>query len=387
MVESRCRKKDLRSSLPIAPKIRPARLSDVADLLRIEDSSFPGDRLTRRNFHYLLTKGKVSCLVHESEGQIDGYAMLLFHAGAPLARLYSFAVDRANRKNGVGRALLAACEEAAQDANCTHLRLEVRPDNETAIHFYQRAGFREFDTVPDYYEDHVDALRMEKPLRYELPPSRASVPYYAQTLEFTCGAAALMMGMAALDPTAPMDRRTELRLWRESTSIYMTSGHGGSDPFGLGLAALHRGFDVEIRLSNPNDLFLDSVRSEEKKTVMRLVQQDFRAQLAETSARIRPKPLKVVGIRRRLDRGEVPIVLISYYRFDRHKLPHWVTITGADQHFIYAHDPYVGTKDERTVTDCMNVPIPHEDFNRMSRYGKARLRAALVLSRPRAKHQ
>jgi predicted GNAT family N-acyltransferase len=334
----------------------------------------------------LLTKGKVSCLVHENEGRIDGYAMLLFHAGVPLARLYSFAVSTARRKNGIGQALLEACEDAAQEGNCTHLRLEVRPDNEAAIRFYQRAGFREFDTVPDYYDDHVGALRMEKALRYELPPTLASVPYYAQTLEFTCGAAALMMAMAALDPASPMDRRTELRLWRESTSIYMTSGHGGSDPFGLGLAAQRRGFDVEIRVSNPNELFLDSVRSEEKKAVMRLVQQDFRAQLGETSARIRPKPLKVVGMRRRLDRGAVPIVLISYYRFHQQKLPHWVTITGADQHFIYAHDPYVGTEGEKTVTDCMNVPIPHEEFDSMSRYGKARLRAAVVLSRPGAKH-
>ncbi len=375
-----------RSSPSISPKIRPARLSDIADLLRIEDTSFAGDRLARRNFHYLLTKGKVSCLVHEDEGRIGGYAMLLFHAGLPLARLYSFAVESARRKNGIGRTLLEACEDEAHRRNCTHLRLEVRPDNDAAIRFYRRVGFREFDTAPDYYEDHATALRMEKPLRLEPPRAPAAVPYYAQTLEFTCGAAALMMAMAALDPALPLDRRTELRLWRESTSIYMTSGHGGSDPYGLGLAAERRGFDVEIRVSDPNELFVDGVRSEEKKAVMRLVQQDFRAQLAETSTRIRHKPLKVAGLRRRLDRGAVPIVLISYYRFHQQKLPHWLTITGADQHFIYAHDPYAGTDNKKTGAECKNLPITHEDFDRMSRYGKARLRAAVVLTRPGTKH-
>lgn len=334
----------------------------------------------------MLTKGKVSCLVYDEDGRIGGYAMLLFHAGLPLARLYSFAVEPARRKNGIGQALLEACEHEAQERNCTHLRLEVRPDNDSAIRFYKRVGFREFDTVPDYYEDHAGALRMEKLLRHEPPRALAAAPYYAQTLEFTCGPAALMMAMAALDPSSPLDRRTELRLWRESTTIYMTSGHGGSDPFGLGLAAQRRGFDVEIRVSNPDELFLDSVRSDEKKAVMRLVQQDFRSQLAETAAKIRHKPLKVAGLRRRLDRGAVPIVLISYYRFHRQKLPHWVTITGADEHFIYAHDPYVGTDGEKTVTDCVNVPIPHEDFDRISRYGKARLRAAVVLSRRGTKH-
>ncbi len=375
-----------RSSPLIPPKIRAARISDIAELLRIEDGSFAGDRLTRRNFHYLLTKGKVSCLVHDDHGRIGGYAMLLFHAGLPLARLYSFAVEPASRKNGIGRALLEACEAEVRDRNCTHLRLEVRPDNDTAIHFYKRVGFREFDTAPDYYEDHADALRMEKLLHHEPRRALAPVPYYSQTLEFTCGPAALMMAMAALESSSPLDRSTELRLWRESTTIYMTSGHGGSDPFGLGLAAQRRGFDVEIRVSDPNELFIDSVRSEEKKAVMRLVQQDFRKQLAETPARIRHKPLQVAGLRRRIDRGAVPVVLISYYRLHQQKLPHWVTITGADQHFIYAHDPYVGTDGEKTVTDCMNVPIPHEEFDSMSRYGKARLRAAVVLSRPVAQH-
>ncbi|MGD9537651.1 MAG: peptidase C39 family protein [Alphaproteobacteria bacterium] len=375
-----------RSSLPISPKIRAARVSDIPELLRIEDNSFAGDRLTRRNFHYLLTKGKVSCLVEEEAGQIGGYAMLLFHAGIPLARLYSFAVDPERRKNGVGRALLDACERAARDHDCTHLRLEVRPDNDSAIHLYRRAGFREFDTVPDYYEDHEGALRMEKRLHLEPPPTLAPVPYYAQTLEFTCGPAALMMAMAALDPGVPLDRQTELRLWRESTTIFMTSGHGGSDPYGLGLAGHRRGFEVEIRVSDPNELFIDSVRSEEKKAVMRLVQQDFRKELAKTPVKIVHRRLKVAGMKRRLAQGAVPLVLISSYRFDRQKLPHWVTVTGADDSFVYAHDPFLGTDGERTVTDCMNMPIPHQNFESMSRYGRARLRAAVVLSRARAKH-
>jgi ribosomal-protein-alanine acetyltransferase len=375
-----------RSSLPIPPKIRAARVSDIPDLLRIEDNSFAGDRLTRRNFRYLLTKGKVSCLVQEDDGRIGGYAVLLFHAGLPLARLYSFAVDPARRGNGVGRTLLEACESEAREHDCTHLRLEVRPDNERAIGLYRHAGFREFDTVPDYYEDHAGALRMEKRLHLEPPPTLAPVPYYAQTLEFTCGPAALMMAMAALDPSSPLDRQTELRLWRESTTIFMTAGHGGSDPYGLGLAAHRRGFEVEIRVSDSNELFIDSVRSEEKKAVMRLVQQDFRGELAQTPVKIAHRRLKVAGMKRRLARGAVPLVLISAYRLDRQKLPHWVTVTGTDDSFVYAHDPFIGTDGEKTVTDCMNVPIPHRDFESMSRYGKARLRAAVVLSRTRAKH-
>lgn len=361
--------------------IRAARVSDIPALLEIEANCFAGDRLTRRNFYYLLTKGKVSCLVHEEAGKVSGYAMLLYHAGLPQARLYSFAVDPGRRHNGVGRALIEACETEALERNCTHLRLEVRPDNERALKLYKRIGFREFDTVPDYYEDHAGALRLEKPLHLEPPRVPAPVPFYGQTLEFTCGPAALMMAMAALDPAAPLDRRTELKLWRESTTIYMTSGLGGCDPYGLALAARQRGFAVDIHVSDPRELFIDSVRSEEKKAVIRLVQKDFRDELAETSVRIHHKPLKVAALRRGIEGGAVPVVLTSYYHFNRQKLPHWLTVTGADDHFIYAHDPYVSRGGEKTAKDCMNVPIPHADFDRMTRYGKARLRAAVVLRR------
>lgn len=144
--------------------IRAASVSDIPALRRIEDDSFAGDRLTRRNFHHLLTKGKVSCLVHEEGDRIGGYALLLFRARAPIARLYSFAVSPHHRGNGIGRALLDACEREARARGLLRLRLEVRPDNAAALRMYRAAGFHEIETVADYYEDHADALRMEKAL-------------------------------------------------------------------------------------------------------------------------------------------------------------------------------------------------------------------------------
>ncbi|HAQ00126.1 MAG TPA: ribosomal-protein-alanine acetyltransferase, partial [Rhodospirillum rubrum] len=72
------------------------------------------------------------------------------------------------------------------------------------------------------------------------------VPLYHQTLEFTCGSACLMMAMHALDSRQPMTRSHEIRLWREATTIFMASGHGGCGPHGLALAAHRRGFEAEI---------------------------------------------------------------------------------------------------------------------------------------------
>ena len=79
----------------------------------------------------------------------------------------------------------------------------------------------------------MEALRYEKALAPRLKPSLARVPYYEQTLDFTCGSSALMMAMKSLDPSLRFSRTLELRLWREATTIFMTSGHGGCGPLGL----------------------------------------------------------------------------------------------------------------------------------------------------------
>jgi glutamate dehydrogenase len=71
-----------------------------------------------------------------------------------------------------------------------------------------------------------------------------------------------MMAMKALDPNLMMDRKLELRIWRESTTIFMTSGHGGCGPYGLALSAYHRGFDLEIHVNEDNVFLVDSVRIE-----------------------------------------------------------------------------------------------------------------------------
>ena len=49
-----------------------------------------------------------------------------------------------------------------------------------------------------------------------------------------------MMAMTALDPSRTMDANDEIRIWREATTVFMTSGHGGCGPYGLALAAHRR---------------------------------------------------------------------------------------------------------------------------------------------------
>lgn len=364
--------------------IRPAQMSDLAALLRIEERSFATDRLSQRSFRYLLSRANAATLVEEDgNGEIRGYAMVLFSRGTSLARLYSIAVDPDHRGKGLGTALLRAAEDAARARDAAYMRLEVRVDDPATQALYRREGYRKFAVQHHYYDDDVDAIRMEKTLAPRPDPQLARVPYYAQSLEFTCGPAALLMAMHALDPDVPVDRNAELRLWRESTTIYMASGHGGCSPTGLALAAARRGFDVELHLSQKEPLFTESVRSAKKKEVIRLVEEDFRAEAADTNIRVIYRPLSATAMRRAFDDGGIPIVLISSYRFDSKKEPHWVVVTGFDEKYVYLHDPFVDPDEEKTPTDCMQIPVPLSDFEKMARYGRSQQKAALVIRRHR----
>jgi GNAT superfamily N-acetyltransferase len=329
----------------------------------------------------MLSKAHAVLLVEDDEqdNTLLGYVLLLFSQGTSMARLYSIAVAPQWRGRGIARQLLEAAEALALENDCVSLRLEIRRDNLASQALFRAAGYKPFKVVPDYYEDHMDAVRVEKHLAPHLNPEMVRVPFYRQTLEFTCGSASLMMAMKTLNPGLMLDRKLELRLWREATTIFMTSGHGGCGPYGLALAAHRRGFEVQIFVNEEGVFLIDSVRSSEKKEVIRLVQEDMLSEIAESSIALHHGSLGVAELQQYSDSGYIPLVLISYYRMYGERVPHWVVITGFDSRYVYTHDPYVDTKKGETMTDSINMPIPHRDFEHMARYGKARQKAVLLI--------
>jgi ribosomal protein S18 acetylase RimI-like enzyme len=366
---------------PGGAMIRHAGLGHLDALVALENRCFATDRLSRRSFRYLLTRGNATTLVDEDRGTLRGYAMVLFHAGTALARLYSIAVDPGAQGAGIGRALLAAAEEEAIAHECVSMRSEVRKDNDASIALFTRFGYRRFDEVDDYYEDGMGAFRFERTLEPHLRPSLATVPYYEQTLDFTCGAASLLMAMRALEPGIELSRTVELRIWREATTIFMTSGHGGCGPWGLALAAARRGFPVELFVKGRGVFLADSVRDPEKKEVMRLVEEDFVAELRRLGVPVHRRAVTAAELEERRRRGGVPVVLISSYRIYGERSPHWVVVTGLDDRFIYVHDPYVDVAEGRSRADTVNMPIARREFGHMVRYGKAGHQAVLIVYR------
>ena len=366
------------------PIFSHATLKDVDALVKIENRCFEIDRMSPRSIKHMIKKGNCDFIVARQGETIAGYILILYHRGTHLARLYSLAVLPEFRGQGIGDQLLKEGEHHATSRDSVFMRLEVHPNNSSAIRMYEKYGYHPFGLLKDYYEDHADALRYQKRIlhresQFKLLP----VPYYQQTTEFNCGPASLIMAMQALNKDIKANRTLELQLWREATTIYMTSGHGGCSPLGLALAAWRRGFRVEVTINSKEPLFLDGVRSEEKKTVMELVHQDFMTQISETDITITYNKITMSELEEKFRQGGVPLVLVSTYSYTRDKAPHWVVVSGIDDTFVYIHDPAEDEEFNRSQTDNIYLPVGRQAFDKSFRFGRTGLRTSVTIYKRR----
>lgn len=361
--------------------LRPGDIDDIPALVVLESRCFDTDRLSRRSFRHWITAENAAFVVAELDGTVVGYSLIIYLRGTILARLYSIAVDPARRGLGIARRLILEGERLAEDEGRLFLRLEVSTENTAAIALYESLGYQPFGIYRNYYEDDNDALRMQKCIR-QVPQleSNRIIPWIQQTTPFTCGPASLMMAMRALSEDYSPTFHEELQIWREATTIFMTSGHGGCHPIGLALAARERGYRAEVWLNQKLPLFVDSVRGDNKKRIVELVHEDFVAQARKSGLRVSYREFSDRDLIEAFDRGAIPIILISTYRLDGRKAPHWVTMSGYDEDCLYVHDSDPDPEEQcASGLDSQYLPIARDDFLKMSRFGRNPLRTAVIV--------
>tara|TARA_R110002126_G_scaffold16136_1_gene64956 strand:- start:153 stop:1289 length:1137 start_codon:yes stop_codon:yes gene_type:complete len=360
--------------------IRPAALSDVTALQTIEHRCFDSDRLSVRSFRRFITEKRSDLMVLHVGSELAGYFLLIYRRGTSLARLYSIAVDPAFRQQGLAEKLMNEAQRQAASRLCALLRLEVRKDNLAAITLYQKLQYHEFAIKHDFYEDHSDAICMQKQvIQFNSDSVSRQVPYIAQTTPFTCGPASLLMAFNYFKPGLFDPFQLEIELWREATTIFMTSGHGGCGPRGLALAANRRGFTVEVYINHDGLLFGDSVRSEVKKAVLQRVHDSFKQQTEQQGIVVNHLDLSLNAIKDILQQGKLIVALISTWQFDKSKAPHWVVLCAADEHFIYINDPDTEDIPWLSAAERQYIPIDYKVFSKAFSYGKKRLKAALII--------
>jgi ribosomal protein S18 acetylase RimI-like enzyme len=367
--------------------VRKAKKSDLEELLRLESLCFESDRLSRRSFNRWLRHRGCVFLVCEHEAGLCAYILVILRRGTRLARLYSLAVDPAHKGKGLAQMLMEQAERQSRDAGALYMRLEVAAGNQAAIGLYRKLGYLQFGLYRDYYDDHGDALRMEKCIHtYDPAGASRGIPWISQTTPFTCGPASLMMAMRSLDSRYMPSPIEEIQIWREATTIFMTSGHGGCHPVGLALAARERGFIAEVLVNKPGPLFVDGVRDHNKKRVMTLVHEAFMLQAQAQQVPVHYAEVDQQRLCDSFDEGASVLILISTYRLDNRKAPHWVVLSGYDDSCLYVHDPDLESDvrsniadENRSAMDCQHLPIAKADFASMSRFGGNRLRTAVII--------
>ena len=375
---SQARSPTARRPLP-SVRIRKAERADLDALVALEHKVFATDHLSRRSLLHFLRAPTAAVLVAEADGALAGTAIVLFRPRTSVARLYSIAVAPHMGGRGLGPLLLEAAEAVALERDCRVIRLEVHEGNAAAIARYRKSGYREFGRHERYYEDGGDALRFEKHLKPTLAALRAAPPYFHQSTEFTCGPACIMMALAWADRAFTPPPLLEFQLWRDATTIFMASGPGGCEAYGLAVTLKHHGLDPEIHVSRAGPHFLETTTSADKRRVMELTQGEFRR---EAKALAIPVHLAAAGesvLMRAFDAGHVAIVLVSGYHMIARGQPHWIFAFGRSGRHILLHDPAANRDDHGEAIAPETYAVPWTAFERMTRWGRDRLSAAIVI--------
>ncbi|MGH8016569.1 MAG: ribosomal protein S18-alanine N-acetyltransferase [Candidatus Zixiibacteriota bacterium] len=139
-------------------RLRLMTLTDVDKVVGIEKECFP-DPWPRSAFEDIVKSPDHGGLVAVMDDKIIGYGCYLIIVNE--AHLTNLAVKPDFRRKSVAGRLLSYIMEIANRKGCEYILLEVRPRNESAVAFYEKAGFKLLYRRPRYYRNPVeDALVM-----------------------------------------------------------------------------------------------------------------------------------------------------------------------------------------------------------------------------------
>ena len=152
------------NSLNNTVTIRPMRVWDLEDVLKIEKESYMEPWL-REHFLYELQISRISkSMVLEIGGKTGGYVGLwLLH---PEIHITNMTISKEFRKQGLGTKLMEYVMNLALESKFKVITLEVRHNNEAALALYRKFGFEIRGIRKNYYAaEKADALIMSCTMR------------------------------------------------------------------------------------------------------------------------------------------------------------------------------------------------------------------------------
>jgi ribosomal protein S18 acetylase RimI-like enzyme len=141
--------------------IEPANWRDLNAVKQLERVCFPQDAWPLWDLVGVLTLPSVVRLKATCNGEMIGFIAGDLRRSEGLAWIATIGVLPDFRQQGVGTALLRACEERLPVGK---VRLSVRASNQTAIQLYSHRDYHQVGIWPRYYTDGEDAFIFEKNL-------------------------------------------------------------------------------------------------------------------------------------------------------------------------------------------------------------------------------
>ena len=142
--------------------VREFALTDLAQVTRLENASFPVDAFPEWEFRRLHAAHPRGFLVAEVSGHIVGY--VVGSIAGDRGEVESLAVDESARGQGIGTLLIRRLLDRFREMGLRTCRLETRTANAVAIDLYERLGFRVVGKRRGYYANGGDAFVMEHAL-------------------------------------------------------------------------------------------------------------------------------------------------------------------------------------------------------------------------------
>ena len=140
-------------------EIVTASLLDLNALSKLEHACFEKDAWPFLDLLAVLTFPDVVRLKAVEDGQMIGFVAGDPHPSEGFSWIATIGVAPENRRHGIGRSLLRACERKLKTPR---IRLSVRASNDGAIRLYEQEGYHRIEVWQSYYNDGEAAIVMEK---------------------------------------------------------------------------------------------------------------------------------------------------------------------------------------------------------------------------------
>jgi len=145
-------------------KLRAYQPDDFEILYGIDQACYePEIAYSRRELRQYMRFPGLECIVAEAESKVV-VGFCLAASEEDLGYIITMDVLKDYRRHGIASALLEAVEKRLAARKVGEVWLETATDNDAAIAFWQRHGYRKHGLRKDYYSDGRDAYTMRKSL-------------------------------------------------------------------------------------------------------------------------------------------------------------------------------------------------------------------------------